>query len=181
MRSTYLIVLLALLVPAWTTPALAQPVSPVPPDRSGATDAAALQRSLDDIASTLREIASQQRVLLMIRRIELSRDRLQPLEGELRRAREEVRTRGEEIAQMRAIRASFQSEVDEQLQQGFDPSASAEREELERIDGMIELQETRLEDAEQRAMRAEDELGRGRDRIEILDAVLEEMLAALGE
>jgi hypothetical protein len=103
------------------------------------------------------------------------------VEDQARRARDDVRARNEELDQFRAVRESVRRQLDEAVLQGRDPMSISEREEIDRIDAMIEMREAQLEDAEQRVLLWEDELARGQERVEILDDMLDELLGELGE
>jgi flagellar biosynthesis chaperone FliJ len=135
-----------------------------------------LNAHLEDIARSLREIRSNQQLLLMLRQIELLERRLAPLEDEHRRAQDDVRATNEQIAQMAGMAERYREEVDRAVRSGADPLQVPERAEVEHIETMLELQRERLEAAEQRVIEADNDLARGRRRIEILDDKLEELM-----
>jgi hypothetical protein len=134
---------------------------------------------LEEIARSLREMLSHQRLLLTMRQIELVERRLEPLEREHRRAQEDVRAADAQITQLAGIAENFREQIDRAVRQGADPREVTERSELERLEAMLELQQEQLEAAELRVIEADNDLSRGRTRIEILDDKLEALLEKL--
>lgn len=155
---------------------------PDPEGQSFAVSGDAMDRvsaNLEDIARALDDLRRDQKLLLTIRRVELAERRLAPLNDELRNAREEVRSTQEQVARMQGILETLSEQADRAVQSGADPLQVPERRQAEQLESMLKLQQEHLERAEQRAIEAENDLARGRRRIEILDEKLEELFQRL--
>ena len=125
------------------------------------------------------EIQLDQRMLLMLRRFEVANRSLDPLRRDLSGAREDLRSAKGEVEHLAAIKVSFEREIELQIREGADPRDLPQREEMDRIDAMIELEESRVAAAERRVIEAEDNLARARRRVEILEEALEELFEEL--
>jgi len=137
-----------------------------------------LNRSLEDIAGSLRALLHDQKVELSIRRIELEERRQEPLGGELRSARAEVRAQQEELTRMEGIRENVRRQIDDAVRAGADPQTVPQRSELEQFETVVALERERLATAEARVIDLENDAARGRGRIAILDEQLQELLDA---
>jgi chromosome segregation ATPase len=171
-----LIVLAAGGAPATAQEATTRPgvtVAPEPADR--------LSRSLDDIADSLRQLLRAEKTQIVLRRIELEERRLAPQSAELRGARSEVRGIKDEIRYMRIYVQDLESDVESELLAGADQDREAMRDQLETIQAEIRLNEEKLTAAERRVVDLEIDLAEGRDRIDILDERLLELLEASGD
>ena len=156
----------------------AQEIQPDPTTTSA--DIRRIADNLEEIADSLRGLMADQNALLMMRRVELAEQRVAPLSRSVRNARTDAENRESEIMELNAVRESIESQIEQALREGQDPQQlNGEREEIQRLDSMIELREIQLEDDRRKAIEAEDELARARRKIEILDDKLEELIEAL--
>jgi len=135
--------------------------------------------NLEDIAISLRALMADQNALLMMRRVELAEQRVAPLSRTVRNAKQDAENRETEIMELSSMRQHLDNQVEKAMREGQDPQTIDEREEIPRLDAIIELRRTQLEDDRRKVIESEDELARARRRIEVLDEKLEELLEAL--
>ncbi len=149
-------------VPEVETPALAENV-------------AGIRQALDRLVELLETVQRNQRVDLLLKRIELRERRLAPLQKRLAAAQGDVEGSQAERVRMRAMKEQQERQIDESARAGSETDDIA-RLMLQEIEQVEAAMEARLEDAEARVRRFEDELAEGREEVEILDEILLELL-----
>ena len=149
-------------MPAVETPALTE-------------DVAGIRQALDRLVELLETVQRNQRVDLLLKRIELRERRLAPLQKRLAAAQGDVEGSQAERVRMRAMKEQQERQIDESVRAGRETDDIARRmlQEIEQVEAAMEA---RLDDAEARVRRFEDELADGREEIEILDEILLELL-----
>ncbi len=169
-RSTAILIVLFLL--CLTLP-VTRTAAETPAPELGA-DVAGIRNALDRLVVLMETVQHQQRVDLVLKRIELRERRLAPLEQRLQDAQSEVDGLGDELVHMSVMKEQFESQLDELSKtRDMDESERNQIREFERVEAAIEA---RVEEAQLRVRRYEDELADGREEIEILDEMLLELL-----
>lgn len=134
-----------------------------------------LNRQLEDIGLSLRALLANQEAELVVRRIELAERRLAPLDRELRGARADLRNKQSEQRQMQTYRDEIQERLDAAVREASEDEPQ-HRKEFEMMRPMLENLEAEVQTLTARVFELEDELARGRERVEDLDALLGELL-----
>ncbi len=177
-KSGFCLVFLIALPGAGSQPAVAQQTGVESEIATLTTEIGKLNRSLSDVARSLRELLHDQKIQVVIRRIELEERRQAPLGSELRSARSDVRSQQDELVRMEGILENIRQEIDDAVRDGADPQTAPQRIEIREFERMIEVERDRLPAAEARVIDLENDAARGRDRITILDEQLQELLDA---
>lgn len=134
-----------------------------------------LNDQLQQIGVSLDALLANQKAQLIVRRIELEERRLAPLDREVRGARGDVRNKEAEIRQTRTYRDTTEEELEAAIRAGEELDGP-QRSELKLMDEMIKNLETELGAFQSRVFELEDDLARGRERVESLDEQLMELL-----
>jgi hypothetical protein len=138
-------------------------------------DVAGIRQALDRLVDLLETVQHNQRVDLLLKRIELRERRLAPLERRLAGAQRDVEGIEAEQVHMESMREQQERELDESVREGLETDDGVRRM-LREVELMQTAMEARLDDAQARVRRYEDELADGREEIEILDEMLLELL-----
>ena len=173
MKRRWTAIPIALFLALPMTPASADTPTPTPTVKLD-EDVAGIRQALDRLVGLLETTQHHQRVDLLLKRIELRERRLDPLERRLRSAQSEVEGLADELVHLGAMKKQEEEELDDLLRsREIDEGDRRELKEIERAE--VGLQ-ARLDEAQIRARKYEDELADGREEIEILDEMLLELL-----
>ncbi len=138
-------------------------------------DVAGIRQALDRLVGLLETVQRNQRVDLVLKRIELRERRLAPLERRLAGAQGDVESIQSELVHMEAMQEQQERELDESAREDLGTNDGIRRM-LQEIEQMQTGMQARLDDAQARVRRYEDELADGREEIYILDEMLLELL-----
>jgi chromosome segregation ATPase len=135
-----------------------------------------IRQSLDRIVDLLETLQRRQDVDLLLKRIELRERRLDPLESRLRSAESEIQGTEDHLHELDKMEEQHEEILNEEIREGSDAPRSETRRILDDIQRTREAQEERLEAVRMRLQQYENDLARGRETIEILDEMLDELL-----
>jgi chromosome segregation ATPase len=135
-----------------------------------------LNRSVEQMVIMLSAYLDNQRVELLLKRIELKERRIAPIADDLRDMEHAVFDAKNQLMHMHEMLRDEEERLREEIRDGADRPDSETRLMIEQFERAIQADTARLEGLERRMRRLEDELADGRDEIEILDEMLQELL-----
>lgn len=158
----------------WIAPVSGQQV-PDEPEKA-VRELAGIQRSLDDLVGLLATMRKNQDANLVLRRIELHERRLAPLARRLESNKQEQVNTKTNISEARDWVIRVEDEIDAVEREGLEEVPADIRQQIVIGEAEIERLTRRLDALQERQIELEDRLADGRDEVEILDELLQELL-----
>jgi len=164
--------LLGLLLLCSPPPGLAQAGN----DRALVDEVAGINQSLERLVALLETSIHNQQADLLLKRIDLRERRLAPAERSLRSARDGLVDGETELSHLHEMLERERADLQRQIREGSDLPGSPTRGLIAELESVLRTQEQRRESMIQRTRDLEDELAEGRERIEVLEEMLQELL-----
>jgi hypothetical protein len=153
-------------------PARAQPA----PGETLVEQVAGLNRSMQRLVTLLERSLDQQEADLLLKRIDLRERRLAPLERELRSTKSGLLNDEAEMARVREMLEQQQDTLQREIREGTDRPNSDTRRLIADLELAVKTESDRHEALRRRVRELEDELAEGRERIEILEEFLQQLI-----
>ena len=143
---------------------------------AAAGELAGINRTLARLVGMFESSLRLQQADLVLKRIELRERRLEPAERALRGARESLDDQETHLEQLAEMLESFREDLQAEMRDGLDQPRSETRRTIGEVEAALRTEETRRDNVVRRIRDLEDEIAEGRERIEELEEVLQELL-----
>ncbi len=141
---------------------------------------AQLNRSMQRLVHLLERQQEHRELDLVLKRIELHERRLAPLEAELLRAQGLLQSTRTEGVRVQGMIEESEEQLRAEIRDGTDVPGSGTRRMIDEIERAVGSLGLRTDQYERTVRRLEDDLADGRRQVEILDEVMEQLLAEPG-